>query len=100
VRFTGCLSARHEDGDNGAVRTCYHGYQSHQLLNSLFHSFRVKLERKGEGTGEAATKYLMRCVCVCMYVCVYVCMCKSTVVKILQSSAIVWPLFLPLHKRT
>jgi hypothetical protein len=72
VRFTGCLSARHEDGDNGAVRTCYHGYQSHQLLNSLFHSFRGKLERKGDGTAEAATKYLMWCVgvgvCVCMYV--------------------------------
>ena len=64
------LSARQGDGDNGAVRTCYHGYQSHQLLNSLFHLFRRKLEVTGEGKAEAEAKCCMRCVCVCVCVCV------------------------------
>jgi hypothetical protein len=50
------LSARQGDDDNWAVRTCYHGYQSHQLLNSLFHSFRRKLEVTGERKAEAEVK--------------------------------------------
>jgi len=86
------LSARQGDGDNGAVRTCYHGYQSHQLLNSLFHSFRWKLEMTGEGKAEAEASCWMRCVC--EYACVCVCVCvKCGVVKILKSSAMVWSHF-------
>jgi hypothetical protein len=69
------LSARQGDGDNGAMRTCYHGYQSHQLLNSLFHSFRRKLEVTREGKVEAEAKCCMRCLCVCVCVCVFVCVC-------------------------
>ena len=86
------LSARQGDGDNGAVRTCYHGYQSHQLLNSLFHSFRRKLGMTGAGRVEVEASYCIRCVGVCVCVCVCVSV-KCTVVKILKTCAMVWPHF-------